>query len=54
VTAGFYVMGDDSGARYKEGTAIITEREESSPLEGMLELSLTLEGTGALTEDTVT
>jgi hypothetical protein len=54
VTAGFYVMGEASGARYREGTALITERAVESALDGLVELSLSFEGTGELTDEVVT
>jgi hypothetical protein len=54
VTLNLYPEGDSSGDTYLTGAAIITEREITSDLEGLLEASLTVEGNGALTEATVT
>ena len=53
VTLGFYPMTDGTGAKYKTGLGIIAERQVKSELEGMVELSLTVEGNGALTDGTV-
>jgi hypothetical protein len=54
VTAGFYVMGGAAGARYREGTGLITTRQVTSDLDGIVDLALTIEGTGELTSGTVT
>jgi hypothetical protein len=54
VTLNLYPEGDSSGDTYLTGAAIITEREITSDLEGLVEASLTVEGNGALTEATVT
>jgi predicted secreted protein len=54
VTIEAYPADDTSGYQYKTGTAIVTELEITSDLEGMVEASATLEGNGALTSATVT
>lgn len=53
VTLGFYPMGGGSGAGYREGTALITERQVTSDLEGIVELAISFEGSGELTGGTV-
>jgi hypothetical protein len=53
VTLNLYPEGDTSGDTYLTGQAIITEREITSDLDGLVEASLSCEGNGALTETTV-
>ena len=53
VALNVYFEGDGSGASYKTGTAIVTGSSLSASTDGMLEGSISLQGTGALTTDTV-
>lgn len=53
VTIGFYPEGDGSGATYYTGTALVTGVSRSASFDGMVEASVTLQGTGALSETTV-
>ena len=45
--------GDTSGDTYYTGSAIVTGRTITASFDGMVEMSLTVQGTGALTETTV-
>lgn len=53
ITLGFYPIGDASGAAYKSGSALITERQVKSELEGMVELAISVEGNGPLADGAV-
>ena len=53
VTLNFYPEGATSGDTYYGGTAIVTGRTINSSFDGLVEASLTLQGSGALTETTV-
>lgn len=53
VTIGFYPEGDDSGDTYYSGQAIVTGVTRSASFDGMVEASITLQGSGALTPNTV-
>jgi predicted secreted protein len=53
VTIGFYPEGAGSGATYYTGTALVTGVSRSASFDGMVEASVTLQGTGALSETTV-
>jgi len=53
VTVGLYFGGEASGDLYHTGAAIITERNIESPEDGIVPIKLSLQGNGALTEDTV-
>lgn len=53
VTVNFQMEGDTSGSHLLTGTALVTGRTITSSFDGMVEASLTLQGTGALTETTV-
>lgn len=53
VTVNFQIEGDTTGDHLLSGTALITGRTISSSFDGMVEASLSLQGTGALTEGTV-
>lgn len=48
-----YPSGNTSGHGDLSGSAIVTERNITSTHDGLVELSLTFEGDGALTETTV-
>ena len=52
VTIGFYPEGDDTGDTYYTGTALVTGVSRSSSFDGMVEASITLQGSGALTSAT--
>ena len=53
VTINFYPEGDDSGDTYYSGSAIVTGVSRSSSFDGMVEASISLQGSGALTPSTV-
>jgi predicted secreted protein len=53
ITPIFYFIGDQTGDTYKTGSCIITEVEIASDLDGLVELSISAEGNGALTEAVV-
>jgi hypothetical protein len=52
VTIGFYPEGDTTGDTYYSGTAIVTGVSRSASFDGMVEASISLQGSGALTEST--
>ena len=53
VTIGFFPEGDTAGDTYYEGSCIVTGLSRSSSFDGMVEASITLQGSGALTATTV-
>lgn len=53
VTLNLYPEGDTAGDTYYTGTAIVTGKSISSAFDGMVEASVSVQGTGALTETTV-
>ena len=53
VTLNLYPEGDTSGDTYLAGTAIVTSRSVSSSFDGLVEMSIGVQGTGALTQTTV-
>ena len=53
VTLNLYPEGDTAGGTYYTGTAIVTGKSISSAFDGMVEASISVQGTGALTETTV-
>jgi len=53
VTINFYPEGADSGDTYYTGTALVTGVTRSASFDGMVEASITLQGSGALTASTV-
>ena len=53
VTINFYPEGADSGDTYYSGTALVTGVTRSASFDGMVEASITLQGSGALTASTV-
>jgi len=53
VTIAFYPEGDGGGDTYYSGTAIVTGVSRSASFDGMVEASITLQGSGALTSSTV-
>lgn len=53
VTLNLYPEGDTSGDTYYTGTAIVTGRTINSSYDGLVEMSISVQGSGALTESTV-
>jgi predicted secreted protein len=53
VTVNFYPEGSTSADTYKTGTAIVTGKTVSASFDGMVESTISLQGTGALTTATV-
>jgi len=52
VTINVYPEGSTTGDSYKTGTAIVTGKTISASFDGMVESTITLQGTGALTTAT--
>ena len=52
VTIKFYPEGAASGDTYYSGTAIVTSRSINASFDGMVEMSIGVQGTGALTTAT--
>lgn len=52
VTANFYPEGASTGDAYLHGTAIVTGKTISASFDGMVESTITLQGTGTLTTGT--
>ena len=53
VTLNLYPEGDTSGDTYYTGSAIVTGRTINSSYDGLVEMSISVQGSGALTETTV-
>ena len=53
VTLNVYPEGDASGDTYYSGSAIVTGVTRSSSFDGLVEASMTVQGSGALTATTV-
>lgn len=53
VTFNGYATGDGSGAKYLSGSAIVTNRSISTPMDDIVSISMSLLGSGELTEETV-
>ena len=53
VTLNLYPEGDTSGDTYLTGSAIVTGRTINSTYDGLVEMSISVQGSGALTEATV-
>lgn len=53
VTLNVYPEGDTSGDTYYAGTAIVTGVTRSGSFDGLVEASVSVQGTGALTQATV-
>ena len=53
VTLNLYPEGDAAGDTYLTGSAIVTGRSISSSYDGLVEMSITVQGNGALTTTTV-
>lgn len=54
VTLNLYPEGDTSGDTYYTGSAIVTGRTINSSYDGLVEMSISVQGNGALSETTVT
>lgn len=52
-TVNFYLEGDTSGDTYYTGSAIVTGISRSASFDGLVEASISIQGTGALTSTTV-
>ena len=52
VTANFYPEGSTTGDAYLYGTAIVTGKTVTGSLDGMVDSTITLQGTGSLTTGT--
>ena len=53
VTIKFMPEGDQSGDTFYEGTALVTGFTRNASLDGMVEATITVQGSGALTTSTV-
>lgn len=53
VTLNLYPEGDDTGATYWSGDAIVTSISYSASFDGLVEVTFSFTGNGALTEQTV-
>ena len=53
VTLNVYPEGDTSGDTYYTGSAIVTGVSRSASFDGLVEASISVQGTGALTSTTV-
>jgi hypothetical protein len=53
VTFSVYPEGADSGDTYYTGSGIVTGRSITATFDGMVEMSLSVQGSGVLTETTV-
>lgn len=53
VTLNLYPEGDTSGDTYYTGSAIVTGRTINGTYDGLVEMSISVQGNGALTESTV-
>ena len=54
VTLALYPEGDTAGDSFYSGTALVTGVSRSASFDGMVEASISVQGTGALTASTVT
>ena len=54
VTLNLYPEGDTNGDTYYSGTALVTGVSRSASFDGMVEATISVQGTGALTSATVT
>jgi predicted secreted protein len=53
VTVGFYPEGATSGDTFLSGSAIVTSKTITGSFDGMVESTINIQGTGALTTSTV-
>lgn len=54
VTLNLYPEGSTTGDTYYTGTAIVTGRNITASYDGLVEMSISVQGTGALTQSTAT
>jgi hypothetical protein len=54
VTLNLYPEGASTGDTYYTGTAIVTGRNITASYDGLVEMSISVQGTGALTQSTAT
>ena len=52
ITLSFYPEGEDTGDTYYTGSAIVTEVSSTATMDGMVEVSFSFTGSGALTSST--
>ena len=53
VSLKLYPEGDTSGDTFQSGTGLVTEKTITADQDGIIEASITVQGTGSLTETTV-
>jgi len=53
ITFAVYPEGDTSGDTYLSGTAIVTSKSVTASYDGLVESSISVQGTGALSTSTV-
>ena len=53
VTLNLYPEGDTSGDTYLTGSAFVTGRSINSTYDGLVEMSISVQGNGALSQETV-
>ena len=53
ITLNLYPEGNTSGDTYYTGSAIVTEKSVTPSFDGLVEMSVSVQGTGALSETTV-
>ena len=53
ITLNLYPEGNASGDTYYTGSAIVTEKSVTASFDGLVEMSVSVQGTGALSETTV-
>ena len=53
ITLNLYPEGDTTGDTYLTGAAIVTGRTVNSSFDGLVEMSISVQGNGALTETVV-
>jgi hypothetical protein len=53
ITLNLYPEGNTSGDTYYTGSAIVTEKSVTASFDGLVEMSVSVQGTGALSETTV-
>ena len=53
ITLNLYPEGDTAGDTYLAGAAIVTGRTVNSSFDGLVEMSISVQGNGALTQTTV-
>jgi hypothetical protein len=53
IVLNLYPEGNTTGDTYYSGSAIVTEKSVTASFDGLVEMSVSVQGTGALTETTV-